>query len=586
MSKQQGSYNTYIGARYVPIFDGQWNNAKAYEPLVIVEYQGNSYTSKTYVPIGADINNEDYWALTGNYNAQVEAYRQQVKQYQETVETFDERITTNANNIQTQTEKLSNLNLTNKNVHFFGDSLTWGLTGGAQSSLNYPKVFSDITNCNSFNHAVNGATVTEISTEWGWLYNQIDSVDLSNADYIFIQMGINDWGRGYPIGKITDDRKRFKGAYYQSLQLAMTKAKTGCRIICMTLFPNANWFTKQPNSIGEYVEDFNNAIIDVCNKCNVQVINTTDSIGINEFNYNKILTDGTHMSDIGYANIGRSIVQSMSSGYSVPKLYSGENIINGQDFPNNFQLSSEFPNGTGNIVLDLKSGAKWSHYNKYRFNANTSYTLSCDIYNENVTVPYSSNFTVVVFRLVYDLSGDNQKIINIAQFYNLGQGVTHCSCTFNIAETNDYTLYAICSHNLEVLNQVTVANLSIVRGEYESIPSNKVDRSYILNQWGENIMPVSENQYILFSSENGIVKINGQFSTTAEIPVSSNLVNAVPQIGNMSNNKGKTYYLKGFDSTANEFVPFVINIGGSITNLTVLPANHTFVITDCLPLYF
>lgn len=92
MSTQQGSYNTYIGARYVPIFDGQWDNTKAFEPLVIVEYQGNSYTSKTYVPIGIDINNTDYWALTGNYNAQVEAYRKEVSDYLVKVNTNAENI--------------------------------------------------------------------------------------------------------------------------------------------------------------------------------------------------------------------------------------------------------------------------------------------------------------------------------------------------------------------------------------------------------------------------------------------------------------------------------------------------------------
>ena len=71
-------YNEYIGARYVPVFDGDWDNTKEYEPLVIVSYQGNSYTSKTFVPKNTDINNTTYWALTGNYNAQVEAYRQEV----------------------------------------------------------------------------------------------------------------------------------------------------------------------------------------------------------------------------------------------------------------------------------------------------------------------------------------------------------------------------------------------------------------------------------------------------------------------------------------------------------------------------
>lgn len=88
MSTQQGSFNTYIGARYVPIFDGQWDNTKKYEPLVVVEYQGNSYTSKTYVPIGVDINNTDYWASTGNYNAQVEAYRKIVEDYKKEVDTY------------------------------------------------------------------------------------------------------------------------------------------------------------------------------------------------------------------------------------------------------------------------------------------------------------------------------------------------------------------------------------------------------------------------------------------------------------------------------------------------------------------
>lgn len=77
--------NTYIGARYVPKFSdtpgSEWDNSIQYEPLTIVLYQGNSYTSKTFVPIGVDINNTTYWAPTGNYNAQVEQYRQEVLQY-------------------------------------------------------------------------------------------------------------------------------------------------------------------------------------------------------------------------------------------------------------------------------------------------------------------------------------------------------------------------------------------------------------------------------------------------------------------------------------------------------------------------
>lgn len=81
----------YIGARYVPMFSDplDWDSTKAYEPLTIVYYLGNSYTSRQSVPAGIDIANTDYWAITGNYNAQIEAYRKEVQ-------TYDGRITENA----------------------------------------------------------------------------------------------------------------------------------------------------------------------------------------------------------------------------------------------------------------------------------------------------------------------------------------------------------------------------------------------------------------------------------------------------------------------------------------------------------
>lgn len=88
----------YIGARYIPIFGRrgetsiQWDNSAPYEPLTIVQYQGNSYTSRQFVPAGVDINNQTYWASTGVYNSQVEQYRQEVL-------TFDNRITANADAI-------------------------------------------------------------------------------------------------------------------------------------------------------------------------------------------------------------------------------------------------------------------------------------------------------------------------------------------------------------------------------------------------------------------------------------------------------------------------------------------------------
>ena len=76
------SVREYVGARYVPLFADpiQWDKTKTYEPLTIVSNEGNSYTSRQFVPSGIEITNDDYWALTGNYNAQIEQYRQEVQQ--------------------------------------------------------------------------------------------------------------------------------------------------------------------------------------------------------------------------------------------------------------------------------------------------------------------------------------------------------------------------------------------------------------------------------------------------------------------------------------------------------------------------
>lgn len=98
--------NAYVGMRYVPILDGEWDSTKTYEPLTVVSYMGDSYTSRTFVAAGILPTNSQYWAATGNYNAQVEQYRQEVM-------TFNDRINANADAIA---------NINSKNILLITDS--------------------------------------------------------------------------------------------------------------------------------------------------------------------------------------------------------------------------------------------------------------------------------------------------------------------------------------------------------------------------------------------------------------------------------------------------------------------------------
>lgn len=92
LNTHPGARLQYIGSRYVPVFGRkgedsiEWDNSGTYEPLTIVLYKGNSYTSRQFVPVGVEITNKKYWANTGNYNAQIEQYRQEVAQIQKTID--------------------------------------------------------------------------------------------------------------------------------------------------------------------------------------------------------------------------------------------------------------------------------------------------------------------------------------------------------------------------------------------------------------------------------------------------------------------------------------------------------------------
>lgn len=108
----------YIGARYVPKFfenpntgDSTWLEGVGYEPLTIVSYAGNSYTSKKPVPagIGSPNLNGAYWVNTGNFNAQVESLRTDINALDDRldheVETLGDRIAEEVNSLSSYTNE-------------------------------------------------------------------------------------------------------------------------------------------------------------------------------------------------------------------------------------------------------------------------------------------------------------------------------------------------------------------------------------------------------------------------------------------------------------------------------------------------
>lgn len=93
----KGGTSMYIGARYVPIFADPvtWDNEREYEPLTIVVYNGDMYTSKCYVPKGAALpeypeTQTKYWVKTADYNYQFADLKKTVNDLSRLVEQFQQ----------------------------------------------------------------------------------------------------------------------------------------------------------------------------------------------------------------------------------------------------------------------------------------------------------------------------------------------------------------------------------------------------------------------------------------------------------------------------------------------------------------
>lgn len=215
----------YTGMRYVPVFADppEWSSANSYEPLEIVIHKGNSYTSKTFVPVGIDISEPKYWALTGNYNAQVEQYRQEVL-------AFDGRITKNANDIAAVKTVVDNLE-SHVGTEFIVIGDSWSDTDPSTTTyIKWPITFQKYTRMNIHNYACNGASVVGSNPDPGKSGNFLGQVnkaiadtsfDHSKVELIVIMGGVND----YRSGRTYSDVAEAWSGHIASLTTAFPKAR-------------------------------------------------------------------------------------------------------------------------------------------------------------------------------------------------------------------------------------------------------------------------------------------------------------------------------------------------------------------------
>lgn len=239
----------YKGLRYVPVFADpiEWNSANSYEALTIVVHEGNSYTSKQSVPVGIDISNETFWALTGNYNAQVEQYRQETARVKEQADKNSANIAINTTKIENIINDVNEINAPEYMI-IIGDSFS---TDGQSGSPLWYTYVAKQWNLIAHSEAVGGTGY--INTAQPNFLAQVNNAKTnlpanSKVAKVIVFGGLNDLGSIFDV-------------------ITFRKAAANVIKACKTNWPNAEVIIAGCNSFPNMNKNNYNATKQLLNAC-------------------------------------------------------------------------------------------------------------------------------------------------------------------------------------------------------------------------------------------------------------------------------------------------------------------------------
>lgn len=204
-----------------------------------------------------------------------------------------------------------------KRVLFFGDSIMaqdkkpyeyaaeYNKDALGKICKGWPSILEESFNIETENFAIGGHKIIDQK-------DIILSQDLSNADYIVIAVGVNDFSQGTPIGVIPDSQEKchdetFIGRYCSALDYIFTQNPL-VKVVLMTPLHRCTLNRTSPGPVntidslvnGNTLKDYADAIIQIGRFYACPVIDMYSVSGINRFNLELLTFEGVHPTDDGY----------------------------------------------------------------------------------------------------------------------------------------------------------------------------------------------------------------------------------------------------------------------------------------------
>ena len=265
--------------------------------------------------------------------------------------------------------------MTTTNVGIAGTGL--GTSGG---SVNHDRIagyaLADAVISNQWSVPVAAAAVLTADGQCPGATDAVASlraIDLSAVDIATISYGTNDFGRSRPIGTNADTTPAtFKGAINYTLKKLMT-AFPLMRIMLTTPIWRGFWAGQNqnsdatPNSIGLYLSDYADAILEIGKRFHVPTADLYRNSGINEYNQSALLqSDRIHPNAAGDRQMAFAFASALLSHFPMPYADQANGI--GSIFPTplngwatytaGYAAQAILQNGVVQLVGILRPGSK------------------------------------------------------------------------------------------------------------------------------------------------------------------------------------------------------------------------------------
>ena len=185
------------------------------------------------------------------------------------------------------------------------DSAQWGHLSSVDTKVSYVQQMCNIKGIINKNYCHGGLGWLRAANDGTLLKPLLDTVDFTSVNYVYMQLGTNDWNYSLALGETTDAKDTDTVCGHIRYAIEYIYAKNPLIKLCIALpFNRApggasykyNWGYGALNSLSKTLKDYCDVIKNICDEYGVQYIDWTINSAIGRLNIQKMLPDGTHPS--------------------------------------------------------------------------------------------------------------------------------------------------------------------------------------------------------------------------------------------------------------------------------------------------